>query len=92
MSEQSEVTAALVMARDLIATIVQTSGNVWYVDADDPETAVCDTLATIEAAIGGMQSERAAVDQGCATPPVGWWCSRSPGHEGPCAARRDGEI
>lgn len=20
-------------------------------------------------------------------PPPGWWCSRTPGHEGPCAAR-----
>jgi hypothetical protein len=26
-------------------------------------------------------------DQGCDFPPTGWWCSRQPGHEGPCAAR-----
>lgn len=26
-------------------------------------------------------------DQGCKLPPPGWWCSREPGHEGPCAAR-----
>lgn len=26
-------------------------------------------------------------DQGCPLPPDGWWCSRKPGHEGPCAAR-----
>jgi hypothetical protein len=25
--------------------------------------------------------------QGCEVPPDGWWCSREPGHEGPCAAR-----
>jgi len=24
----------------------------------------------------------------CMKPPVGWWCSRDAGHEGPCAARR----
>lgn len=24
----------------------------------------------------------------CDRPPTGWWCSREPGHEGPCAARR----
>jgi hypothetical protein len=24
---------------------------------------------------------------GCASPPRGWWCSRPPGHDGPCAAR-----
>lgn len=24
--------------------------------------------------------------QGCDVPPPGWWCSRAPGHEGPCAA------
>lgn len=23
----------------------------------------------------------------CTIPPPGWWCSRGPGHEGPCAAR-----
>lgn len=23
----------------------------------------------------------------CEVPPAGWWCSRSPGHDGPCAAR-----
>jgi hypothetical protein len=23
----------------------------------------------------------------CTVPPEGWWCSREPGHEGPCAAR-----
>ena len=23
----------------------------------------------------------------CSVPPNGWWCSRAPGHEGPCAAR-----
>jgi hypothetical protein len=26
--------------------------------------------------------------QGCEVPPPGWWCSREPGHKGPCAARR----
>lgn len=25
--------------------------------------------------------------QGCSIPPEGWWCSRWPGHDGPCAAR-----
>ncbi len=28
----------------------------------------------------------------CTMPPPGWWCSRAPGHEGPCAARPDGEA
>lgn len=23
----------------------------------------------------------------CTVPPAGWWCSRAPNHEGPCAAR-----
>lgn len=27
-------------------------------------------------------------DLGCPLPPPGWWCSREPGHDGPCAARR----
>lgn len=24
----------------------------------------------------------------CLRPPTGWWCSREPGHDGPCAAHR----
>jgi hypothetical protein len=24
----------------------------------------------------------------CTLPPEGWWCSRKPGHKGPCAARK----
>jgi hypothetical protein len=27
-------------------------------------------------------------DLGCRVPPAGWWCSREPGHSGPCAARQ----
>ena len=23
----------------------------------------------------------------CTLPPEGWWCSREPGHEGPCSGR-----
>lgn len=29
-----------------------------------------------------------APDQGCKRPSEGWYCSRKPGHDGPCAARR----
>jgi hypothetical protein len=37
-----------------------------------------------------MKSNTADVgnDNGrCRIPPEGWWCSREPGHDGPCAAR-----
>lgn len=27
-------------------------------------------------------------NQGCKLPPSGWYCSREPGHQGPCAARQ----
>lgn len=27
-------------------------------------------------------------DLKCKMPPPGWWCSRTPGHDGPCAARQ----
>lgn len=30
--------------------------------------------------------------QGCNVPPTGWWCSREPNHEGPCAARPLNEL
>lgn len=31
----------------------------------------------------GMQTPP---DKGCTNPPEGWYCSREPGHQGPCAA------
>ena len=31
-------------------------------------------------------------DARCQVPPEGWWCSREPGHDGPCAARIDPET
>lgn len=34
-------------------------------------------------------TEPAAQPQ-CQLPPPGWWCSRGAGHDGPCAARREG--
>lgn len=34
-----------------------------------------------------MTIQREQYDEGiCTIPPEGWWCSRAPGHEGPCAA------
>lgn len=33
----------------------------------------------------------AGLRQNCRRGTIGWWCSREPGHEGPCAARRAGE-
>ncbi len=35
-----------------------------------------------------LNSVGVPTDQGCEKPPVGWYCSRKPGHEGPCAARQ----
>lgn len=35
-----------------------------------------------------QEGQREQYDEGiCTLPPEGWWCSRTPGHEGPCAAR-----
>ena len=28
----------------------------------------------------------------CSQPPIGWYCTRSGGHEGPCAAYQNGEV
>lgn len=28
----------------------------------------------------------------CTLPPPGWWCSREPGHDGPCAARENHDV
>jgi hypothetical protein len=57
-----------------------------------------DIAGTIAAAIrplsqgGGKDMASTPVDQGCKVPPEGWWCSRPIRHEGPCAARRTGEV
>jgi hypothetical protein len=37
--------------------------------------------------IGRAREGSMPPDQWCKVPPPGWWCSRDPGHEGPCAAR-----
>lgn len=46
-----EVRQAAQMAYDLLGTVKQTTNNVWYVDAFDPETAVCDTYSALEKAL-----------------------------------------
>ena len=53
----------MILARDLIAVVEQTSGNVWWVNADDPETAVCDTSTAIDKALATVA---AANDEGVA--------------------------
>lgn len=37
-----------------------------------------------------MASPMTPPERRCKVPPPGWWCSREPGHEGPCAAHPDG--
>lgn len=49
-------------------------------NATDPD-AECDAAAPTERDPIGVQEGI------CTVPPEGWWCSRTPGHEGPCAAR-----
>ena len=53
------VTQALELAFALIDSIKQTSGNVWWVDVDDPETAVCDTHSALEAALATHRTNTA---------------------------------
>lgn len=49
--EIARLREALGMAKDLLDCIVQTPGNTWYVSADDPEAAVCDTYSAIDAVL-----------------------------------------
>lgn len=52
LSSPSEVRKALEASRDLIACIKQrSSDNLWWVDATDPETAVCDAHTAVEKAL-----------------------------------------
>jgi len=48
---------ALKVADNLVAVIVQSPVNVWYVDAVDPETTVCDAEHAIRTALGGKQND-----------------------------------
>ena len=34
----------------------------------------------------GTRVQKTVVDLGCKFPPIGWYCTREPGHEPPCAA------
>ncbi|UXC93096.1 hypothetical protein EGM87_22635 [Sphingobium sp. RSMS] len=48
----ADIIAALEASRDLIACIKQrSSDNLWWVDATDPETAVCDAYTAVEKAL-----------------------------------------
>lgn len=49
--DPSELREALKQVRALIEVIEQTSNNVWWVNADDPETAVGDAYPAIEDAL-----------------------------------------
>lgn len=53
--QQTEVVEALERAKALLDCVEQTSGNVWFVNADDPEDAVCKTYSAIESALKGSR-------------------------------------
>lgn len=57
LDELERKTKALLEARDLLETVKQTRNNIWYVDADDPETAVCDTHSAIDDALSHTDSK-----------------------------------
>lgn len=42
--------------------------------------------AGLDDGTGDVPPMRLVADR-CQIPPVGWWCSRERGHDGPCAAR-----
>lgn len=56
-SKLDRATDALEKARDLIDCIKQTSNNLWWVEADDPETAVCDTHETARASLAFIKEQ-----------------------------------
>jgi len=58
--------------------------DVHWEDHDDSGTY------TLPVEFATLPAERLLTGQGCELPPEGWWCSREPGHEGPCAARENG--
>jgi hypothetical protein len=42
--------------------------------------------AQVDSLVAIGRGQAVAVDQGCQRTPFGWYCTREPGHEGPCAA------
>jgi hypothetical protein len=49
-------------------------------------TAICELAAGHEGACNGTMVRC------CDVPPVGWYCTRAPGHDGPCAAHPAGPV
>lgn len=50
--------------------------------------AMCATVGVRDFSVAPESYERVVPPNlGCKLPPPGWWCSREPGHDGPCAAR-----
>ena len=50
-AEIARFISALKITHDLMECIEQTTNNVWWVNADDPETAVCDVYSAVESAL-----------------------------------------
>lgn len=42
---------AVKQAHDLLMCVEQTSNNIWWVNAFDPEVAVCDTFSALESVL-----------------------------------------
>lgn len=57
-SKLDRATEALEKARDLIDCIKQTPNNLWWVEADDPETAVCDTHEAVSATLSFIKEQQ----------------------------------
>jgi hypothetical protein len=57
----------------------------WYGQMIDDTQQAEDAAGGVLAAGGSL--EPLPPNLGCKLPPPGWWCSREPGHDGPCAAR-----
>jgi hypothetical protein len=64
---QEAALTALRLSQDLIACIKQrSSDNLWWVDATDPETAVCDTYTAVEKALSTPPRASRSGATGCA--------------------------
>lgn len=57
----------------------------------EPAPSMLMSQEWLDAKVASDPTSEVEAGSRCEVPPEGWWCSREPGHEGPCAARAVGE-
>ena len=73
----------------IVAQVVAVDGKAWNMIAEFTGRVPGGTIGVLTLRHPALRTlpEEAFTGARCDVPPPGWWCSRSKGHDGPCAAR-----